>query len=182
MEVESERRDAAMLRNRDVVARKQETEPRIRAAARPHLLTADPPLVAVARRTRLEPGEVRPGARLREQLAPDLLAARDRSQPPRLLFGATVGEQRRTDELEPDEVRVQIGYGERRELAAHDADLLGRRVETSVLLRPRGDGEPRARECLQIGATGLEVVGTRPEHRCVQVGAPGRQSPPEPGE
>ena len=42
---------------------------------RPHLLAVDDPLVAVAHRARREPGDVGAGARLAEELAPDLLVA-----------------------------------------------------------------------------------------------------------
>ena len=49
-EVEPEGRDAAVLGYRGVVAREQEPEARVRAPARPHLLTVHPPLVAVASR------------------------------------------------------------------------------------------------------------------------------------
>src|SRR6185295_19840356 len=79
--IEPEGRDAAVLGQRGVVAREEEPEARIRASARPHLLPAHPPLVTVALRTRRKSGEVGTGARLREELAPDLLAARDRRQP-----------------------------------------------------------------------------------------------------
>ena len=43
-------------------------------------------------------------------------------------------DQRRSDELEPDEVRIEVGHGERGELGAHEPDLLGRRAEAAVLL------------------------------------------------
>ncbi len=127
------------------------------------------PLVAVAHGARREPGEVGSGARLREQLAPDLLAGRDRGQPAGALIGVAVHEQRRADELEPDEVRVEVGDGEGGELGADDADLLGRGAEAAVLGGPARRREAGPREGLQVRAPGFEVVGAGAEDRRVRV-------------
>ena len=49
--------------------------------ARPHLLTVDHPVVTVRDRGGREPGQVGPGARLREQLTPQVLGGGQRPQP-----------------------------------------------------------------------------------------------------
>ena len=48
-------------------------------AGRPDLLAVDDPVVAVAHRAGAQTGEVRPGARFAEELAPDLFAAQHRA-------------------------------------------------------------------------------------------------------
>ena len=69
---------------------------------RPHLLPGEDPFVAVARRARLDTGEVGTGDRLREQLAADDLAAPQRPEVRAAHLVDRVGEDRRRDHPEPD--------------------------------------------------------------------------------
>ena len=62
-------------------ARQQQAPARPVGQARPHLLTVDHPVVAVGHRGGGQPGQIGPGARLGEQLAPEVLGGRQRPQP-----------------------------------------------------------------------------------------------------
>ena len=63
-----------MLRHVGIGARDEHAEPGDMRQRRPYLLSRDDPFVAVAHRSRGEPRHVGAGARLAEELAPDLLA------------------------------------------------------------------------------------------------------------
>ena len=62
---------------------------------RPHLLAVEHPAAFDARRARRQRREIGTGARLAEQLAPVDLAAQRRRDPPLLLLGRSVHDQRR---------------------------------------------------------------------------------------
>src|SRR5262249_55196366 len=64
-------------------------------AGRPDLLTVDEPVITVAHRARAQAGEIGAGARLAEQLAPDLFAAQHRPQIALLLLVRAVRHDRR---------------------------------------------------------------------------------------
>ena len=81
-------------------------------------------------------------------------------------------EQRRADELDADEVRVEVGNRERGELAADDRDLVGSRAEPAVLARPGGDREPGSRQRAEVAAPGFEIVVAGAEHGDRVVGVP----------
>src|SRR5258706_15418290 len=86
-EIEPERGDTPMLRDGRVVAREQQPVTRVRASARPDLLTGDTPLLSVGGRARRQTREIGTGARLGEKLAPDLGAVGDRREPAFALLG-----------------------------------------------------------------------------------------------
>ena len=120
---------------------------RARVAQRgPHLLPVDDPLVAVADGPGREPGEVGAGARLGEQLAPDLLAGEERPQVALLAARRCRGDDRRRDHAEADEVEREV---RRRAggIEALDHDPLLRRIgrETSGALRGSGPTPVRRR-------------------------------------
>ena len=73
----------------------------------PDLLTVDDPLVAVADRLRGEAGEVGTGARLGEQLAPDLLAGEHRTQEAFADLVAAVGGDGRPGEGHEERRRIR---------------------------------------------------------------------------
>ena len=79
--------------------------------------------------------------------------------------GGAVREQRRADQLEPDEVGVEVGHVEVGELAADDRDLGRGRAEPAVLARPRRRREPAAGERFEVPAARFEVVVAGAEHR-----------------
>src|SRR5437016_5754504 len=70
----------------------------------PDLLAAHHPLVAVAHGERRQPGDVGAGARLAEELAPDLFVRRDAAEVLVLLLLGPPLDDRRTAHADPDEV------------------------------------------------------------------------------
>src|SRR5580658_10402696 len=72
--VDPEHGETLMLGGVKVVAREQQAIVRIVGARGPYLLAADEPALAPARRAGAQSGDVGPGARLGEELTPDLLA------------------------------------------------------------------------------------------------------------
>ena len=145
-EIESERGDAPVLRDVRVVPGEQQPVARVRAAARPYLLAADPPRVTGRVCTRREAREIGAGARFGEQLAPDLGAVRDHGEPAGALLGCPVREEGRPDELEADEVGVEVGHGEGSELVAHCREL---RPGSRRGRRTRGASSARRGRCLR---------------------------------
>jgi hypothetical protein len=106
----------------------------------PHLLSVDHPLVAVALGAGLQAGDVGPGARLREHLAPHRLA-RDvvGHEGPLLLLGAELVQHRQAHAVADHEAarhrREVLGDG------PVDALVLERESGTAVLLGVRQTGE-----------------------------------------
>ena len=84
--VEEERGDALVLRRIEIRAREQEAPIAVMRARRPDLLAVHDPLLAIGHGACAQPGQVRTGARLREQLAPHVLAAQHRPEETRLLL------------------------------------------------------------------------------------------------
>ena len=174
VQVEPERGDAAVLRDRRVVAREQQPEARVRAPARPHLLAVHAPLVAVALARVESPARSEPAPGLREQLAPDLLAGRDLRQP------ARTGSAGRGRSASGRRARGRRGTGRdrgrrtRRARGARrrpaPASRRGRRTPAATTA-PRA---PSPRAPARYARPGVEIVGARAEHRRVRVGAPGR--------
>ena len=90
-------------------------------AARPDLLAVDDPLVAVAHRPGAEPGQVRPGPRLAEQLAPELLAGEHRRQVALLLLRRAGEQDGRPGPADADRVDSKDQPSQQRQ---HQGDLL----------------------------------------------------------
>ena len=163
--VDRERGDAGVLGDVDVAARQAEAPPRVVRATAPHLLAREAPHVAVALGARREVREVGAGAGLGEQLAPDLLTGADRGEPACALLGGRRGEQRRPDDVEPDEVGIQVRLAEPGELAGDLGDLRRRRAAAAVLDRPRRHRPPLVRERAEPRSAASQIVGARAEHR-----------------
>src|SRR5205814_5998359 len=72
--------------------------------ARPHLLAGDDPAVAASLGAGAERRQVRAGARLGEELTPELLGRQDRRQEAAPLFLGAVRDERRADEIHADPV------------------------------------------------------------------------------
>ncbi len=91
-------RDTPVLGRVGVGASDQDPELGMVGARGPDLLTVDNPFIAVPDCSGGERGQIRPGAGLAEELAPDLLTGEQRPQIPLLLLGGAVFHQRRTHE------------------------------------------------------------------------------------
>ena len=108
---------------------------RLRARG-PDLLAVDHEVVAVARRARLNRGQVRPGSRLGVALAPLGFATHHGRQMLLLLLLGTVHEDRRPDVGHALDRRAHL-----REYLTQDELLDRRHLAAAVLLRP-GGGDP----------------------------------------
>src|SRR5688500_7590944 len=89
-------------------------------AGSPDLLAVDDEVVAIARRASLQARQVRTGARFAVALAPDVFAARDLREVPRLLLFAAVDDQRRPDHADAETARTGIGRAPVPELLVKD--------------------------------------------------------------
>ena len=144
--VADEHGDAAVLRDVAVGAGDEQPVVGVVRARRPHLLPVDDPLVAVALGARLQAGDVGPGARLREQLAPHRVGAQQRREVlTPLLVGAVLEQRGRADADAHHELA-------RRHLVA--VRLL---VEHLLVLGV----EPRAADLDRVGQRGQAGVGER---------------------
>ena len=108
---------------------------------RPHLLPVDDPLVAVEHGPGGQGGQVAAGARLAEQLAPQLVAPQQRPEVALLLLAAAVAHDRRADQLlrRADEPG---GHVEALGLLPEDDALAGRRPPPAEGLGPGDAGPP----------------------------------------
>ena len=89
---------------------------------------------------RAQGGEVRPGLGLREPLAPDLVGRQDRRDVAGALLVVAEAQQRRPEDVEPDDID-ELRRARGRELLVDD-DLLGRRAAASAeLAGPRATHE-----------------------------------------
>src|SRR4029453_17239435 len=88
---------------------------------------------------RPQPGEVRPGARLTEQLAPHLVAAQQRREVPLLLRFGSVRDKRRPDHPDADGKRARVDV-EARLLPSEDTRFGRCAAASAVLRRPRDPG------------------------------------------
>ena len=112
----------------------------------PHLLAVDDPLVAVAHGPGGEAGDVGAGARLAEELAPDLLAGEERAEVALLLLVGAVGDDgRRAHAVADRGCRVRRRSARRRRCSVSLIELLqpGRQAEAAVAL---GEVHPRQAE------------------------------------
>src|SRR5262249_33546012 len=121
---------------------------------RPHLLTVDDPLVAVAHGSRLHVGEVGAGVRLTEPLAPELSCLEDRGEEALLLLFGSEHHQGGTEQL-----------------LAEEADPLGTTAHASPPPRPRRPPTPtpcrpnRRRPAPAPRPCGSRAVRLRPSSR-----------------
>src|SRR5439155_13710714 len=106
---------------------------------RPHLLAVEQEPAVVLAGTRLDPGEVRPGGGLGEELTPDLVAVEHRPEVAALLLVGAVGDDRRPEHPDADHVEDPRHAGA--------ADLL---VDRHLLDRPQA----LAAELLRPGDAG----------------------------
>ena len=104
MQIEEEVGDAGALRRVGIGAREQHAEVGEMRPGGPDLLPVDDPTITVALGPRCERRQVAAGARLAEQLAPQLVVADDRRQEPQPLLLAAVREQRGRGEVQPERV------------------------------------------------------------------------------
>src|SRR6266511_4642858 len=166
LHVDGEVRDAFVLGCVGIGTGEQHAEIGGLAARRPHLLTVDDPLVAVALRPALEAGEVGPGAGFAEQLAPGFLAVEDRPQVPRTLLVAAVHEDRRPRQ-EHAEARRRPDRAGGAELFGDDTGEVARKALAEPLLGPGGNaptgiaqpGPPFGKREIRV-----PVVGQPPAH------------------
>ena len=102
---QDEHRQALVLVLLGVGARQQQAVGGELRVGRPHLLAVEHPrAVVLEARARLHRREVRAGARLGEQLAPDLVAVEHRPGVARLLLLGAVGDDRRPEHADADHV------------------------------------------------------------------------------
>ena len=102
---DDEHRHALVLGHVDVRAREQQAVGGELGVRRPHLLPVErPDAVVVLLRAGLHRGEVRAGGRLAEELAPHLVAVEHRAEVARLLLVAAVGDDRRAEHADADDV------------------------------------------------------------------------------
>jgi len=135
---------AAVLGHVRVGAGDQDRPARLVRHGRPHLLAVDDPVVAVAHGAGAERGQVRSGARLAEQLAPDLLARPQRAQEALLLLLGAVGQDRGRGHAEADAVAfgVVARRARRGELGVHDRLQGAGRAEPAQARRVVHPGQP----------------------------------------
>ena len=133
LHVDEEGRHPLVLGHVGVGARHDEPERRDVRQRRPHLLPVEHPLVAVTLGPGRQPGHVRAGARLAEQLAPDLLAREEGAQVALLLLGRPVGD----DGGGAHAVADRVPHSGHRGAARMEARL-------GPLMVPRGQAEPAA--------------------------------------
>src|SRR5437764_3653467 len=153
--VEQEVRDALALRGERVGACEEHGPVGAVRPRGPDLLARDRPLVAIGLRPGGERRQVRPRARLAEQLAPALLVAHDRGQEPSSLRLRAVGEQRRRGQVETERVEAPEVVG--RQHAPDDPGDSRADPEAAVPGVPGWDDQARTSE---HGVPGL-VLRTR---------------------
>src|SRR5439155_26981956 len=114
---------------------------------RPYLLAVDHPLLAVLDGARLQPGEVRAGARFAEQLTPRLLAGDDVGEVALLLLVGAVGVDRGPGQQQAQPSRraegPELGDG-----LTHPHAVAAREALAVPLLGPRRRGPSRHAEQL----------------------------------
>ena len=134
-------------------------------ARAPDLLTRHHVVVAVALRPRPQGGEVRPGGRLREALAPDVLAPEDPGKVEAALFLGALGDQGRSRVHHPDEVDADVRGVGAGVLLEVDELLGDRQAATAGFGRPGDTGVAGVVELALpggvVGAAGVPVPGRR---------------------
>ena len=148
--------DALVLGHLGIGAGQQHAQVGLLAVGGPDLLAVDDPLVAVAHRPGLEPGQVRSGRRFREQLAPRLPSGDDGPDVAvDLLLGPVGGDGRgRQQQAEtvrcPEGAELRDGLGDPHPVVAVEAPAVGvggqgggRPPGQTQALPPRPDGQLR---------------------------------------
>jgi hypothetical protein len=128
--------------------------------AGPHLAAGDDPAIAsgFGHGTGRQPGQVRPGVGLGEQLAPDLLAPGDRRQPAPPLLGLAVDERGGAEQGQAHKERVEVGRLVAGQLAGDGRGLAGGRPAPAALRRPGWGRPPAGRQQLEEPAALVPVV------------------------
>ncbi len=124
----------------------------IRPPGAPHLLAVDDEVVAVALGLRRQPSQVAPRARLREQLAPHLVAAQRRAQVLGLLLGRAVHQERAAGQHQADHVQHRR-HGRLGALDQPRRLVLRAEALTAVLDRPVDAGVARRRTAAAASAS-----------------------------
>src|SRR5205085_12384865 len=105
------------------------------------LLAVEHPAAVDGVGARLHRGEVGPGSRLAEQLAPDLVGAQDPREPAFLLLPRSVGEESWPGEVDAD-AADELGGARPRQPLLNDVVLERSRAASAVLRRPRHADPP----------------------------------------
>jgi hypothetical protein len=157
--VEHEVRQALVLGYVGVGTGHQDRPARLVRHRRPDLLPVHHPVVAVAYRPGGEAGEVGPGTRLAEELAPHLLAGPQWTQPALVLLVGTVAEDRRRGHAKADADAAGVVVRRTRggELRVDDWLEGTRRADAAQPGRVGDPGEPG----VEPGAEKLQPVGRR---------------------
>src|SRR5581483_1357239 len=173
LHVADEVADALRLRRRRIRPGEEDPPARELRVARPHLLPADDPAVAMADGARPERGQVGACPGLREELAPELLGGQDLRQEAALLLLGAVRDERRSDQVDADPVD-DLRRARRGDLLLEDVVLDDGRAAPAVLARPV-DADPSPGVQLPLPVTEeRDLVGERPG-RTVGVGPPARR-------
>ena len=158
-----------MLRTVRLGAREHPAPAGVLAPRHPGLLAAQDEVVVVLDRARAQRREVGPGLGLREALAPDLLGRQDRRDVAPPLLVVAEAQQRRPEDVEPDDVD-ELRRAGRGELLVDD-DLLDRRAPAAAeLARPCAAdvaglvarGLPAAQDLHPLVERAREVGGIEP--------------------
>ena len=170
--VDEQERDAGVLAHVSVGAGEQEHPVRLAGPGRPHLLAVDHPLLAVEHGASGQRGEVAPGPRFGEALAPAVVTTEDpRQEPPLLRLGAPP-QQRAAEHLDTERVVVSHGRDAGTGELLHQHDLLApAEPGSAVLRRPRDPQQPVGRQRgtpLLDETVGFAPVGDRAEARPVR--------------
>jgi len=163
LHVEQEVRHAVVLRHVGIRACEQHAPFREMCEARPDFLSVEDPRVAVAHRAGRQAGHVRAGARLAEQLAPDVLAGEDPAQQVLAHPVGAVGEHGRRAHADADRVDHHVVVGGARvpaELVGDDGLQLRRDAEAA---EPFGEMHPRQAVVVLLAAEGelVRPIGMR---------------------
>ena len=141
-------------------AREQDAPARELRIARPHLLAGHRPAAGHRLGTRPERGQIRAGARLREELAPELVGGQDRRQEAPLLLLGAVRDERRPDQVHTDAVD-DLRCARRRQLLLQDVVLDRRRPTPAVCPRPLDAHPPATRQRPLPTSQRLDLVRQR---------------------
>ena len=150
MHVDDHHGEALALRTCGVGAHEAGGVVAVLRARRPHLLAVEDEHVTVAPGAGLDAREVRTGARLAEQLAPDVITAQQGREDDLLLLLARVGQQRGTAHGEADFERTGRNL-ERFGFAVIDALKAGRQATPAVGDRPGDSGQPGVGQLALVG-------------------------------
>src|SRR5688572_5879044 len=164
LHVHHEIRDPSVLRQLWVGASEADAPPGEVRVARPHLLPVQHPTALDRRRFGGERCQIRAGAGLTEELAPDLTGVEDRRQPAPLLLVVAVSKEWWTGEVDARSV-YELDCARARVLHVEDGDLDRRGPPASVLRGPMDPDPPIACELGLPLATPLDLFFEGGERR-----------------